>query len=86
MLTGTWRPTVTDRVQDDERVLVERLAAAQCLRNAHNHIATAYSQIDGTLHSPAHRDRMIHETLHAVDWIRRALEHVLGTRVDGESR
>ncbi len=55
---------------------MERLTAAQCLKNAHGHIATAYAQIGGKLDSPARRERMRHETLDAVDWIRRALEHM----------
>ena len=58
----------------------ERLAAAQCLKNAHGHIATAYAQIDGEPDSPGRRNRMLCETLDAVDWIRRAIEHVVGSR------
>lgn len=55
----------------------ERLTAALCLKNAHGHIATAYAQIGNpVLDSPARRDRMVRETLDAVDWIRRALEHM----------
>lgn len=54
----------------------ERLTAALCLKNAHGHIATAYAQIEGVLDSPARRNRMARETLDAVDWIRRALEHM----------
>lgn len=54
----------------------ERLTAALCLRNAHGHIATAYSQIGGELDTPGRRARALRETLDAVDWIRRALEHM----------
>jgi hypothetical protein len=54
----------------------ERLTAVQCLRNAHGHIAKAYAQIDGTGMTAGHRSRMVRETLDAVDWIRRALEHM----------
>ena len=59
-----------------EHATQERLTAAQCLRNAHGHIARAYAQIDGNGMTPGHKARMIHETLDAVDWIRRALEHM----------
>lgn len=59
-----------------ESATQERLTAVQCLRNAHGHIAQAYAQIDGSGMGPGHRARMIKETLDAVDWIRRALEHM----------
>jgi hypothetical protein len=55
---------------------MERFTAAQCLKNAHGHLAVAYSQIGTVLDSPARRERMVKETLDAVDWIRRALEHM----------
>lgn len=71
-----------DRFNDD----VERLAAVQCLKNAHGHIATAYSQIDGALDTPGRRSRMVRETLDAVDWIRRGLEHLAQSLEDGIER
>jgi hypothetical protein len=68
------------RSDQSEATTLARLTAAQCLKNAHIHIATAYTQIDGKLDTPARRDRMVTETLDAVDWIRRALEHMSGAR------
>ena len=59
-----------------DAALRERLTAAQCLKNAHGHIATAYAQIDGALDTPRRHSRMVRETLDAIDWIRRALEHI----------
>lgn len=61
----------------------ERREAARCLRNAHRNIALAYAQINGILVGPGRDDRMLRETLDAVDWIRRALEHMEKSRVAG---
>lgn len=67
------------RSREDEAQLHDRLSAVQCLKNAHGHIATAYAQIDGPLgNQPGRRARVVTETLDAVDWIRRALEHMEG--------
>ena len=61
---------------ETETELHERLTTVQCLRNAHGNIAKAYAQIEGTFPpGPEHRRRALRETLDAVDWIRRALEH-----------
>lgn len=43
---------------DDEREVHERLRAADCLRNAHNHTAIAYAQLDGA-DTPATRRRVL---------------------------
>ena len=60
---------------EDEETTVDRLRAAQCLRNAHGHIAQAYARMDGEhAATPGHYHRVIRETLDAVDWMRRALE------------
>jgi hypothetical protein len=67
--------------RESDHAVQERLTAVQCLRNAHKHIAVAYSQIDGNLMTPGNQARMVRETLDAVDWIRRALEHM--QKVDG---
>lgn len=68
--------TVGD-VTPPEIALHERLTAAQCLRNAHGHTATAYAQIDNeAIFTPGRLRRAVRETLDAVDWIRRALEHM----------
>lgn len=58
----------------DDRAIQERLMTAQCLKNAHGHIATAYAQLDDP-YGPGHARRVARETLDAVDWLRRALEH-----------
>lgn len=59
-----------------ENALYENLTAAQCLQNAHGHIATAYAQVGSGYVDHAHRHRALREALDAVDWIRRALEHM----------
>jgi hypothetical protein len=61
---------------ESERALHERLEAARHLANAQGHIAQAYAQLSGVATSPQRRYRAVRETIDAVDWIRRALEHM----------
>jgi hypothetical protein len=60
----------------NEAEIMDRLTTAQCLKNAHGHIAVAYAKVTDTGGSPERDRRVISETLDAVDWIRRALNHL----------